>query len=58
MDSRITKIQRKDKGQIVIQGKVELIDHNRNKIDHGSRFTLCGCTKSKQLPFCDGSHKE
>ena len=58
MDSRITKIQRKDKGQIVIQGKVELIDHNGNKIDHGSRFTLCGCTKSKQLPFCDGSHKK
>ena len=58
MDSKVTKIQRKEKGQIVIQGQVELIDHNGNKIDYSSRFTLCGCAKSKQMPFCDGAHKE
>ena len=34
-----------------------LTDLDGNKIEHGSRFTLCGCTKSKKLPFCDGSHK-
>ena len=50
-------ISRKEKGQIVIQGEVNLTDIKGNKIPHGERFTLCGCAKSKNLPFCDGSHK-
>ena len=57
MEKKIPHIFRKDKGQIVIQGKVELTDVEGNKIPHGEKFTLCGCTKSKKLPFCDGSHK-
>ena len=50
-------IRGKEKGQIVVQGEVNLTDVNGNKIPHGDRFTLCGCAKSKKLPFCDGSHK-
>ena len=57
MEKKIPNIYRKDKGQIVIQGKVQLTDAEGNKIPHGEKFTLCGCTKSKKLPFCDGSHK-
>lgn len=57
MEKKIPHIFRKDKGQIVIQGKVQLTDAEGNKIPHGEKFTLCGCTKSKKLPFCDGSHK-
>ncbi len=57
MEKKIPHIFRKDKGQIVIQGKVQLTDVEGNKIPHGKKFTLCGCTKSKKLPFCDGSHK-
>ena len=57
MEKKIPRIFRKDKGQIVIQGKVQLTDAEGNKIPHGEKFTLCGCTKSKKLPFCDGSHK-
>ena len=57
MKKKIPHIFRKDKGQIVIQGKVQLTDAEGNKIPHGEKFTLCGCTKSKKLPFCDGSHK-
>ena len=57
MKNKIPHIFRKDKGQIVIQGKVQLTDAEGNKIPHGEKFTLCGCTKSKKLPFCDGSHK-
>ena len=57
MEKKIPYIYRKDKGQIVIQGKVQLTDAEGNKIPHGEKFTLCGCTKSKKLPFCDGSHK-
>ena len=52
------KIYRKIKGQIVIEGKVLLSDENGNKIPHGDKFTLCGCGKSKRLPFCDSSHND
>ena len=54
MEKKTPRIYRKDKGQIVVEG---LIDLNGNKIEHGDKFTLCGCTKSNKLPFCDGSHK-
>ncbi|MDG1027560.1 MAG: CDGSH iron-sulfur domain-containing protein [Flavobacteriaceae bacterium] len=56
-EERTPRIYRKDKGQIVVEGKVNLIDLEGNPIKHGNRFTLCGCTKSKDMPFCDGSHK-
>ena len=57
MEKKIPHIFRKEKGQIVIQGEVQLTDADGNKIPHGVKFTLCGCLKSKKLPFCDGSHK-
>ena len=44
-------------GPISINGDVVLIDKNGNEIENKSRFSLCSCTKSKRLPFCDGSHK-
>lgn len=56
-EERTPRIYRKDKGQIVVEGKVNLTDLEGNPIKHGNRFTLCGCTKSKDMPFCDGSHK-
>ena len=57
MEKKTPHIFRKEKGQIVVQGEVNLTDVNGNKIPHRERFTLCGCAKSKNLPFCDGSHK-
>ena len=57
MEKKITQIFRKEKGQIVVQGEVNLTDTEGNKIAHGEKFPLCGCAKSKKLPFCDGSHK-
>jgi CDGSH-type Zn-finger protein len=57
MEKKITHISRKEKGQIVVHGDVNLTDFEGNKIPHGEKFTLCGCAKSKKLPFCDGSHK-
>tara|TARA_B100001248_G_C27366412_1_gene449256 strand:+ start:1159 stop:1368 length:210 start_codon:yes stop_codon:yes gene_type:complete len=56
-EDQTPKIFRKSKGQIVVEGKVKLTDLEGNPIKHGNRFTLCGCTKSKNMPFCDGSHK-
>ncbi|MDC1310219.1 CDGSH iron-sulfur domain-containing protein [Flavobacteriaceae bacterium] len=58
MERKLPRIYRKDKGQIVVEGEVDLTDLNGNKIKHRGKFTLCGCTKSKTLPFCDGSHKD
>ena len=57
MEKKSTHIFRKEKGQIVVEGEVNLTDVNGYKIPHGDRFTLCSCAKSKKLPFCDGSHK-
>ena len=51
-------IFRKSKGQIVIDGAVLLTDEEGNELPHGERFNLCGCGRSKRMPFCDSSHKE
>jgi len=51
-------IFRNSKGQIVIDGAVLLTDEKGNELPHGERFTLCGCGRSKRMPFCDSSHKE
>ena len=58
MKDNSTNIFRKSKGQIVIEGQVSLTDEKGNEIKHGKKFTLCGRNKSKNLPFCDGAHKD
>jgi len=58
MKNDSVNIIRKSKGQIVVEDSVSLTDEDGNKIKHGKRFTLCGCNKSKNLPFCDGAHKD
>ena len=58
MKNDSVNIIRKSKGQIVVEGSVSLTDEDGNKIKHGKRFTLCGCNKSKNLPFYDGAHKD
>lgn len=49
---------RKSHGPIVVKGEIELTDEEGNPISHGPRFSLCGCGLSKNMPFCDGAHKE
>lgn len=49
---------RKTAGPIVVRGDVILTDEEGNTIEHGPRFSLCGCGKSEKMPFCDGAHKE
>ena len=51
MKENIPRIFRKSKGQIVGEGDINLTSEDGVKIKHGKRFTLCGCTKSKNLPF-------
>ena len=52
-----TVIFRKASGPIVVRGEVELTDEEGNAVEHGPRFSLCGCGKSVNMPFCDGAHK-
>ena len=56
MENENTKITIKPNGQIAIQGPVDIVDIEGNEIKHGPRFALCGCSKSSNKPFCDGSH--
>ena len=58
MKNNKVHVFRKSKGQIVIEGPVILTDEDVNELPHGERFSLCGCGKSKRMPYCDGSHKE
>ena len=51
-------IFRKPQGPIVVIGEINLTDQEGNAIEHGPRFSLCGCGLSKDMPFCDGAHKE
>ena len=54
MEKKIPHIYRKDKGQIVIQGKVQLTDAEGNKIliEKSCIFMV---VPNPKLPFCDGS---
>ena len=58
MKNNKVHVFRKSKGQIVIEGPVILTDEDGNELPQGERFSLCGCGKSKRMPYCDGSHKE
>jgi CDGSH-type Zn-finger protein len=54
------KITVNNNGSYRIEGDVELVDGAGNKYDLAGRTTiaLCRCGRSKNKPFCDGSHKE
>jgi CDGSH-type Zn-finger protein len=45
-------------GPLLVRGPVELRDQDGNPIAGGREvIALCRCGKSRQLPFCDSSHK-
>ena len=45
-------------GPLLIRGDFRLQDQNGNEIDPGrGTIALCRCGKSRNRPFCDGSHK-
>ena len=45
-------------GSIRISGDVDFIDAEGSVIRSESNVKLCGCGRSKDKPYCDGSHKE
>ena len=43
-------------GPIWVKGGIEILDENDVAYPARNRVTLCRCGKSKNKPFCDGSH--
>jgi CDGSH-type Zn-finger protein len=39
-----------------VSGHVELIDSDGNRPETGDHYCLCRCGRSKNKPFCDGTH--
>jgi CDGSH-type Zn-finger protein len=55
------KISIRPNGPYLVEGKIELVDVNGNKIDtsrRGPRSALCRCGASVTKPFCDGTHSK
>lgn len=62
MDTRV-QIVFKRKGTIVVEGEVVVRDEDGNEVPqppakHAGIVKFCGCGKSDNKPFCDGSHKK
>ena len=44
-------------GPLLIRGEFRIVDQDGNEIDPGREtIALCRCGKSRQRPFCDGTH--
>jgi uncharacterized Fe-S cluster protein YjdI len=45
-------------GPLLVKGPCLLIDEDGTELTKGGPFALCRCDRSKNKPYCDGSHKE
>lgn len=45
-------------GPIVVEGDVELLMPDGDRVVRKKRTALCRCGASQNKPFCDGSHKK
>ncbi len=55
------KVTIRPNGPYLVEGDVELMDVDGNKVDtsaRGSRIALCRCGASVTKPFCDGTHSK
>jgi CDGSH-type Zn-finger protein len=54
------KISIRPNGPYLVEGDVEVVDVNGNKVDTSSRpkIALCRCGASVTKPFCDGTHSK
>jgi CDGSH-type Zn-finger protein len=59
--SMAVKITIRPNGPYLVEGEIELVDVNGNKVDttaRGPRMALCRCGASVTKPFCDGTHSK
>ncbi|MFH0761491.1 MAG: (4Fe-4S)-binding protein [Bacteroidota bacterium] len=54
----VAEIMLIDKGPALIKGKFRLINQNWEIIETADQIALCRCGCSKNLPYCDGSHRQ
>ena len=47
----------KPNGSMKVTGTVDFVDSAGNVIGTRTNFSLCRCGHSKQMPFCDSSHR-
>jgi CDGSH-type Zn-finger protein len=54
------KISIRPNGPYLVEGDVEVLDVNGNKVDTSDRpkIALCRCGASVTKPFCDGTHSK
>ena len=54
------KITIRPNGPYVVEGDVEMLDVNGNKVDTSDRprIALCRCGASVTKPYCDGTHSK
>jgi CDGSH-type Zn-finger protein len=54
------KISIRPNGPYLVEGDVEVLDVNGNKVDTSNRpkIALCRCGASVTKPFCDGTHSK
>jgi len=54
------KVNIRPNGPYLIDGDVEVLDAQGNKVDTTGRqkIALCRCGSSSQKPFCDGAHNK
>ncbi len=55
------KIQCRPNGPFLVEGSVEIVDHNGNAFPTNPDkplIALCRCGQSANRPFCDGAHSK
>jgi CDGSH-type Zn-finger protein len=58
MDEEATRITSYRDGPLLVRGTFRLEDQNGEPIETDREtIALCRCGKSRQRPFCDGTHK-
>jgi CDGSH-type Zn-finger protein len=50
-------IRLRHNGPLVLQGPARVVDGDGVLIRSAESMALCRCGASKELPFCDGSHR-
>jgi len=55
-----TKIVVKNNGSLKVEGDFEIYDMQGNRFDLNGRTaaSFCRCGASKDMPFCDSTHKQ
>ncbi|MCJ7446035.1 MAG: CDGSH iron-sulfur domain-containing protein [Methanotrichaceae archaeon] len=44
-------------GPLIVLGSCALLDQDGQKLERCGTFALCRCGRSKNKPYCDGTHK-